>query len=185
MPGGRTELALGNLPFPHTIDWRAISLFLVPRRTRLSDREAPADGARVQCRAEEATWLARIHANHSLLERMRADGRRAFEAALDIEFHPEGVVGAFLAELVHVLRETPAISWRTHPLTVASMDAQAVDDLNLVMPPKHYLRRPTWATQESPWLSQFRGDEDLHLGTVETAVSPRSLVASRQQVSIG
>ena len=78
---------------------------------------------------------------------------------LDVEYHPDGVVSAILLELAHILHDTPAISWRTHPLTMAASDAQVVADLNLVMPPPHLLRWPTWVTQESPWLSRFGGDE--------------------------
>lgn len=155
---GRTELALGNLPFPHSIEWRALALFLVPRRTRQSDREMAASGARRLCRVEEADWLAAWHANATALERMRAHGRLAFEELLDVEFGAEGVADGLLAELAHVLEETPAITWGTHPLTYA-WRRQEYKELNLVMPPPHVrrAREPSGAIDESQ-LSTFTGD---------------------------
>ena len=56
----RTELALGNLPFHHSINWQSIAFFLLPRGAVLSDREQPvSSGPRVQCRVEEAEGLER------------------------------------------------------------------------------------------------------------------------------
>ncbi len=154
---GRTELAMGNLPFPHTIEWRALALFHAPRRTRQSDRETPARGDRMLCRREEAEWLLSMHANASLLEGMRSRGWQAFESHLDVEFRPHGLVPALLRELAHVLDETPAITWRTHPFTYP-FARREYEDLNLVMPPPHTLRRPVWANDETPLLSRFTGD---------------------------
>ena len=154
---GRSELALGNLPFPHTLRWRALALFLMPRRTRLSDREGAARGERALCRREQAEWLAAQYANRTRWRALARAGRRAFEAALDVEFGPEGVAHAMLRELRYVLEDTPAMTWRSHPLSWWT-SAKRYRDLNLVMPPPMLRREPKWELDESPALSRFTGD---------------------------
>ena len=138
--GGRTEIVLGNLPFHHTLDWRALALFLLPRRLRQTDRERPAWGARLRCREDEAAWLAAHHSNASLMRTMRSAARAAFIAHLDVQYHPSGVVEALLRELTFV-DETPAFNWWTHPVSwLRSAPLAHLQQMNLLMPPRHVLR---------------------------------------------
>ena len=49
---------------------------------------------RRRCRAEEAAWLDAKHDNESLVRGLREQGRDAFRAHLDVEYHPRGVAEA-------------------------------------------------------------------------------------------
>lgn len=103
---------LGSNPFHHSIDWRSIGLFLAPRSVNLGERGAAGDVTGKQtggkhypkgCRAEEAAWLDAKHDNESLVRGLREQGRDAFRAHLDVEYHPRGVAEALLRELAYVL----------------------------------------------------------------------------------
>jgi len=94
---------LGSNPFHHSIDWRSIGLFLAPRSVNLGERDATGKATGKQigdrhypkgCRAEEAAWLDAKHDNKSLIRGLREQGRDAFRAHLDVEFHPRGVAEA-------------------------------------------------------------------------------------------
>ena len=98
------EVLLGNLPFWHSVDWREIALFVAPRIVgRGAFLKSPTV---VGCRTEEAGWLDALHDSGEHLERARRNARAAFEAAMDVEFNPSGVVTAILDELPHILSES-------------------------------------------------------------------------------
>ena len=104
----RTELALGNLPFHHTISWQSIAFFLLPRSSTLADRDQPVRaGPKVQCRVGEAAWLSAKYNNTRLISRMRHDAVRAFKAHMDAWGRPAGVADAVLREMAYILDEPP------------------------------------------------------------------------------
>ena len=55
-------------------------------------------------------WLDAAHDNATLMERVRRNGQAAFEATMNVEFNPRGVVNALLQELAYVL-EDDGIQW--------------------------------------------------------------------------
>ena len=141
----RTELALGNLPFHHSINWQSIALFLLPRGAVLSDREQPvSSGPKVQCRVEEAEWLSARHNDTRLLSRMRRDAILAFLAHLDVWGRPTGVADALLREMAYI--EPP----RRDLLTFGQPFKKLRDGyaLNAHLPPAHLLREPQAEMQE-------------------------------------
>lgn len=99
---------LGNNPFPHSINWRALAFFMAPRGTVLSEREGNGGTgltSRNACRREETQWLEARHADAPLLRRMRHNLRAAFTAHLDVEHNPRGLARAILHELNFVLED--------------------------------------------------------------------------------
>ena len=139
----RTELVLGNLPFHHTINWQAISLFLVPRSTRSSDREIKATGARAVCRVEEAEWINSFYDNHRAIASMRREAIEAFHAHMNVWLRPSGVADALLREAAFILDELPHRSLLSKG-RIAPSDYM----LNQHYPPPHLLRQPATEGQE-------------------------------------
>lgn len=78
-----------GLPFPHSIEWPAIALHMLIKRSRA-------------CEGIQAEWLTAWHtaAAREALEAMRERGVRAFHAHLDYARNPQGVVEALLLEAV-------------------------------------------------------------------------------------
>lgn len=141
----RTELALGNLPFHHSISWQSIAFFLLPRSVVLSDREQPvSSGPKVQCRVEEAAWLSARHNDTRLLSRMRRDAVLAFLAHLDVWGRPTGVADAVLREMAYI--EPP----RRDLLSFGQPFKKLKEGyaLNAHLPPAHLLRAPQAEMQE-------------------------------------
>jgi len=95
------EALLGNLPFYHSVDWRQVGLFLAPRGTSRS--ELPGTPHKNSaCRREESAWLYRQYSNEPLVHRLRHNAQASFEATMDIEYNPAGVVNAILQELPYI-----------------------------------------------------------------------------------
>jgi len=107
---------LGNNPFQHSIDWRAIGIYMAPRSVSMAERGqsqnptvAPskkvtaATRPKGACRLEEALWLDRVHNDTRLLRAMRRKAAAAFRAHLDVEFNPTGAAQALVRELAHVV----------------------------------------------------------------------------------
>ena len=144
----RTELALGNLPFHHTISWQSIAFFLLPRSSTLADRDQPVAGPKVQCRVGEAAWLSARYNNTRLISRMRRDAVRAFEAHMDVWGRPAGVADAVLREMAYILDEPPRRDLVTFGQPFKKLDPKAYHGLNAHFPPAHLLRAPDNETQE-------------------------------------
>ena len=144
----RTELALGNLPFHHTISWQSIAFFLLPRSSTLADRDQPVAGPKVQCRVGEAAWLSARYNNTRLISRMRRDAVRAFEAHMDVWGRPAGVADAVLREMAYILDEPPRRNLVTFGQPFKKLDPKAYHGLNAHFPPAHLLRAPDNETQE-------------------------------------
>ena len=144
----RTELALGNLPFHHTISWQSIAFFLLPRSSTLADRDQPVAGPKVQCRVGEAAWLSARYNNTRLISRMRRDAVRAFEAHMDVWGRPAGVADAVLREMAYILDEPPRRNLVTFGQPFKKLDPKAYHSLNAHFPPGHLLRAPDNETQE-------------------------------------
>lgn len=107
--GSDTSALVGNLPFPHTIDWRALAFFLAPANVDLSQREKMATGRVAACRRREAKWFDSLHSQREQLARMRRFSRAAFSTYLDVEFNPSGTVTAMLRELHYIVDDHSGI----------------------------------------------------------------------------
>lgn len=106
------------LPFPSTIDWPRIALRLLAKKGWT-------------CEAGAARWLDRWHngmVEREELEAMRRRGMSAFNAHLDYERNPQGVLSALLREVLlnrrpivptcqleTVYRPTRATAWTCRP----------------------------------------------------------------------
>ena len=96
---------LGNNPFHHSIEWRAVGVFMAPRGVSFRERleQSSSFASPLACRAEEARWLDAIHNDTRLLHALRRKAAAAFHAHLDVEFNAAGVARALVRELAHVL----------------------------------------------------------------------------------
>jgi hypothetical protein len=144
----RTELALGNLPFHHTINWQSIAFFLLPRSSTLGDRDQPIRGPKVQCRIGEAAWLSARYNNTRLISRMRRDAVRAFKAHMDVWGNPAGVADAVLREMAYILDEPPRRDLVSFGQPFKKLGPNEYHGLNAHLPPAHLLRAPEIETQE-------------------------------------
>ena len=84
---------LANLPFHHSIRWRALTACLSPGLANLQSRHqaaAPSTG-RMACRQEEAVLLDTWHTDTKMVDRVRRNAIEAFSTYLDLELHPRGV----------------------------------------------------------------------------------------------
>lgn len=108
--GGRpAQTMLSNLPFHHSIEWRALAHFLSPAYAKLEDREkVHTDDHVASCRRDEAALVEEWNQDESTTMRMRRAAIHAFRAHLDVELHPRGVADAFLRELAYALTDVPA-----------------------------------------------------------------------------
>jgi hypothetical protein len=108
--GGKpAQTMLSNLPFHHTLEWRAIAHFLSPAFAKLEDRHTVhTDDQVAACRRDEAALVDKWHQDEQTILRMRRAGIHAFRAHLDVELHPRGVADAFLRELAYALTDVPA-----------------------------------------------------------------------------
>ena len=107
--GGRPKhTMMTNLPFHHSIDWRAIAHFLAVAGSGNQDRFAPATDWKVACRRGEAAQLDAWHDDAPTVASMRRNGIAAFRAHLDVEGYPRGVANALLRELAYSLTDTPS-----------------------------------------------------------------------------
>ena len=106
--GGKpAHTMLANLPFHHTLSWRALAYFLSAGGARIENRHAVSSGWVVRCRAEEAAQLDAWHDDVRTLAAMRRNALAAFIGALDVELHPRGVANALLREIAYVLTDRP------------------------------------------------------------------------------
>lgn len=137
----RTELALGNVPFHHSINWQSLAFFLLPRATRQGN--TPADARIMVCRAEEAGWLNRRYQDRRLLAQMRHNAVAAFQAYMNVERNPAGVATAVLRELAHILDEPPR-----DDLVHLGKTIKTDWILNAHRVPERLLRRPVTETHE-------------------------------------
>ena len=114
----RTDLALGNLPFHHSVNWQAFSFFLLPRSLQQSDQAgATRQPARIKCRREEAAWINARYTNPSLLNRMRRDAVLAFHAHMDVLGNPAGVASAVRMLALPELEHGPGLLYASNATT--------------------------------------------------------------------
>ena len=102
---------MANLPFHHSLDWRALAHFLSAGLANIGEREREGVGMLgervVSCRRQEAAQLDRWHADVLTLSQMRRNAIEAFSAHLNVEVRPRGVCDAFLRELAYILTDLP------------------------------------------------------------------------------
>ena len=105
-----------SLPFPLSIDWRAVSLWLGPR---------PGSWL---CMRRTKDWLLRWHSHGAELEAIRRNVRAAFHAYLDSDHNPEGIVLGLLREIEHRFKSCD----RTHSRHASPFATNnSVDDPNI------------------------------------------------------
>ena len=107
--GGKPrEAMLSNLPFHHTINWRALVHAISAGGARLGLRYEEASNWVGTCRREEASILNGWYEDATTVAQMRRNGLEAFSTALDVELNPKGVASAMLRELAYVFTDVPA-----------------------------------------------------------------------------
>ena len=112
-----------SLPFPQSIDWRAVSLWLGPR-----SGERHADYRSLLCMRSMKDWLLRWHSQGADLEAIRRNVRATFRAYLDSNRNPEGIVLGLLREIEHRLKSCDrTLSRRASPFATNN----SVDDPNI------------------------------------------------------
>ena len=105
-----------SLPFPLSIDWQAVSLWLGPR---------PGSWL---CMRRTKDWLLRWHSHGAELEAIRRNVRAAFHAYLDSDHNPEGIVLGLLREIEHRFKSCD----RTHSRHASPFATNnSVDDPNI------------------------------------------------------
>ena len=105
-----------SLPFPLSIDWQAVSLWLGPR---------PGSWL---CMRRTKDWLLRWHSHGAELEAIRRNVRVAFHAYLDSDHNPEGIVLGLLREIEHRFKSCD----RTHSRHASPFATNnSVDDPNI------------------------------------------------------
>jgi len=73
-----------GLPFPHSIDWRATTLRLLPGHAK--------------CEVEDVLWMSAWHGSTSAVDEIRWRVLAAYRAHLDYSHNPRGVASALLRE---------------------------------------------------------------------------------------
>jgi hypothetical protein len=116
-----------SLPFPLSIDWRTVSLWLGPslKWVHLEKFGASQD----DCLHKTKIWLLKWHSqNTAELETTRRNARTAFREFLDVDHNPEGIVWALLREIEHRSKNCdPTNSRHASPFAIT----WKVDDPNL------------------------------------------------------
>ena len=116
-----------SLPFPLSIDWRTVSLWLGPslKWVHLEKFGASQD----DCLHKTKIWLLKWHSQNTVeLETTRRNARTAFREFLDVDHNPEGIVWALLREIEHRSKNCdPTNSRHASPYAIT----WKVDDPNL------------------------------------------------------
>ena len=116
-----------SLPFPLSIDWRTVSLWLGPslKWVHLEKFGASPD----DCLHKTKIWLLKWHSqNTAELETTRRNARTVFREFLDVDHNPEGIVWALLREIEHRSKNCdPTNSRHASPFAIT----WKVDDPNL------------------------------------------------------